>query len=90
MKIKLKQTKEVDVMLLEVAAKVRDCCYVTVIDGDGNTIHEHDGYVPSFFPEDHYGDYIYFDIDIDTGQILNWKKPTEAQLKEFLEGKENE
>jgi len=34
-------------------------------------------------PEDHCGDYVELDIDIDTGMILNWKKPTKAQLKEL-------
>jgi len=46
---------------------------------------EYDGYVPDWFPtpaEKHYGDYVSLDIDLDTGRILNWKKPTQAQLKE--------
>lgn len=46
---------------------------------------EHDGYVPQWFPNpnvQHYGDYVQLDIDIETGRILNWKKPTKAQLKE--------
>ena len=42
------------------------------------------GYVPDWFPnpkEDHCGDYVQLDIDVDTGRILNWKKPTQEQLK---------
>ena len=49
------------------------------IDGD---------YVPGWFPnpqEDHYGDYVTLDIDIETGKILNWKKPTAADLKKSFQ-----
>lgn len=49
---------------------------------------DYSGYVPAFFPnpkEDHYGDYVQLDIDIDTGMIKNWKKPTEKQLKDTFE-----
>tara|TARA_R110000868_G_scaffold203970_1_gene451987 strand:+ start:55 stop:294 length:240 start_codon:yes stop_codon:yes gene_type:complete len=52
---------------------------------DGKVVAEHDNYVPDFMPEDHYGDYVELDIDIDTGQILNWKKPTKAELKAQLD-----
>jgi hypothetical protein len=51
---------------------------------DGKEVRTHDGYVPDFFPGNHYGDYIDFDIDIDTGQILNWKRPTEAEINRDL------
>lgn len=44
---------------------------------------EYDGYVPDFFPGQHYGDYVQLDIDIETGQILNWKTPTKKQLEIF-------
>ena len=42
-----------------------------------------DGYVPDFFPGNHYGDYVMLDIDVDTGRITNWKKPTAKQLGIF-------
>ena len=41
------------------------------------------GYVPDFFPEQHWGDYVELKIDADTGQILNWKVPTKKDLKDF-------
>jgi hypothetical protein len=44
---------------------------------------EYDGYVPDFMPGEHYGDYVRLEIDLDTGKILNWKKPTTADLKIF-------
>jgi hypothetical protein len=43
-----------------------------------------DGYVPSWFPNpnvEHYGDYVQLHIDLETGQIINWKRPTQKQLK---------
>ncbi len=48
---------------------------------DGKEISSYDGYVPSWFPEGG-GDYVTLDIDIETGQIVNWKKPTQTQLDE--------
>jgi len=48
---------------------------------NGKTIGTYDGYVPDWIPGD-YGDYVRMSIDIDTGKILNWKKPTAAQLAE--------
>jgi len=49
----------------------------------------YNGYVPDWFPNttvEHYGDYVELDIDVDTGKIVNWKKPTEAQLKATFGG----
>jgi hypothetical protein len=46
---------------------------------------EYFGYVPDWLPNKntkHYGDYVELKIDIETGQILNWVKPTKAQLEE--------
>ena len=63
--------------------KIVDRCAFQLLIGD-KVVAEHDGYVPDFFPEEHYGDYIEFEIDIDTGQILNWKVPTKKELKEQL------
>jgi hypothetical protein len=45
-----------------------------------NESKSYNGYVPDFFPEEHWGDYVMLDIDIDTGKILNWKVPTQEQL----------
>jgi hypothetical protein len=52
---------------------------------DGIEVADHDGYVPDFFPGPHFGDYLMFDIDIDTGKILNWKRPTAKQIDEFID-----
>ena len=49
---------------------------------DGKQIGEYNGYVPDFMPGEHYGDYVELTIDVTTGQILNWKRPSMEQLNE--------
>ena len=72
--------------ILHVSGKTSDhCC--TELKIDGKTVKETDGYVPKIMPENG-GDYITLEIDIDTGQLLNWKKPSEAKLEEYLESEE--
>jgi hypothetical protein len=68
---------------IQVSAKCSDLCWMA-LDTDGKRVGEMDGYVPDWFPNptsEHYGDYVSLQIDLETGQILNWKKPTQAQLK---------
>ena len=48
---------------------------------DKKFVGEYDGVVPDFMPGQHFGDYVELNIDVDTGMILNWKKPTAKQLK---------
>ena len=72
--------------VIRVCAKCSDLCNVQLLPGlNGEGVSEHDGYVPSWLPNsevEHYGDYVELDIDLATGQILNWKRPTMGQLKE--------
>jgi hypothetical protein len=41
-------------------------------------------------PGEHYGDYIILDIDIDTGVIKNWKKPTKEVIKEWIKANDDD
>lgn len=66
-------------------AKVSDMCSIQVMDENGTVVRTHDGYVPDWFP-DGGGDYISLEIDVETGTILNWKRPTEQDLNS-LNGK---
>ncbi len=66
---------------IEICAKCSDT-FSAVLD-DGQTRKEYQGYVPDFFPEQHWGDYVQLKIDIDTGKILNWRKPTSKDLAIF-------
>lgn len=68
--------------ILSICAKCSDMFSSTLSLPDGTT-YDYEGYVPNFFPDDHWGDYIMLDIDINTGQILNWKIPTEVDLKQI-------
>lgn len=72
-----------------ISAKCSDNFYA-FLEEDGMKDHEYEGYVPKWFPDEHYGDYIMFDIDLDTGQILNWKPPTKEQVEETFGEAEKE
>jgi hypothetical protein len=60
--------------IIRVTAKCSDLWSHEVIGKNGKTLSSYDGYVPSFMPGEHYGDYVMLDIDPYTGKILNWKK----------------
>ena len=67
--------------VLRICAKCSDMFSANLCeDGKHKT---YGGYVPDFFPEEHYGDYVELKIDIDTGMILNWKKPNKKDLSIF-------
>lgn len=84
MKIDVKSITQVDIKTVEICCKVRDnfCCVLK--DQDGNKVIDYDGYVPGFMPGEHYGDYIELNIDLETGQILNWKNNIEIKIQEFI------
>lgn len=90
MKIGMKKTVDVDVKTVSLNAKVRDEGYYTFKDQDGEVVHDYEGYVPGFFPGQHYGDYLDFVIDLETGQILNWDSgAVKRQLAEFINGEDD-
>lgn len=68
-----------------VVAKCSDLCNIVYMDKDGNQVGERDGYVPDFMPNEHYGDYVEIEIDIATGRILDWKVPTQKELKDSMD-----
>lgn len=84
MQITIPDRRTVDAVRIEIQAKCSDMCRATLIAADGIDIKDHDGYVPDFMPGDHFGDYIILNIDLATGQILNWTPPTAEQLEEFV------
>ena len=90
MEVQVSFKKEVNVNRIKTCIKVCDRFTADVLDETGNTVRSiEDEYVPDCFPGQHYGDYLELDIDIETGQILNWKKPTPEQLSQLL-GEEDE
>ena len=87
-KLTMTKTVEVEAKTLRIYSKICDQFTGTLEDADGEIIAEWDNdYVPSFLPEQHDGDYLILDIDLETGQILNWKKPTREDLERYVMNK---
>lgn len=86
--IAMKKEVQVQAKKLSLCLKVSDYFAASLLDQDGNEIFDYEGYVPSFFPGQHYGNYVMLDIDLDTGQITNWKAPTTEDIQEWMEKKE--
>lgn len=73
MEIEVKKSATVKAKALKLNLCVRDSFCATLHAEDGSEICEQeDDYVPDFMPGEHYGDYVELEIDIETGQILNW------------------
>jgi len=66
--------------IMKINAKCSDLFYATFEVDKEQVGEDYDGYVPDFFPGKHFGDYVQLDIDIDTGNIVNWKKPTDEDI----------
>jgi hypothetical protein len=63
--------------------KVVDAGVYTLLDEDGDEVAERGDYVPDFFPGNHYGDYIRFNIDGD-GKIEGWSASPAAVAAAFF------
>jgi len=80
-----KPAQKSSVKIMSINAKCSDMFTATLTD-DKKTIGDFDGYVPAWFPnpnEEHYGDYVTLEIDVETGKIVNWKTPTAKDLSIF-------
>lgn len=85
MKLGIKRLVEVDAKELRIFCKVRDEFTAHVYDAAGNELGgQDDGYVPGFMPGDE-GDYLDLRIDLDTGQVTNWRKPDPKEIAEFID-----
>lgn len=75
-----------DKTVLEITAKCSDMFSHRIFTKNGELYREYSGYVPSFMPDEHFGDYVMLDIDPYTGKILNWKpwkKAKKTKAKQF-------
>ena len=89
MELEIQKPQTVNAKTLKIHLKVSDCFTAALVSDKGETIHDQDdGYVPGFMPGDHYGDYVILDIDIDTGMVTNWKKPTAQQIQSWMNPEE--
>jgi CDP-diacylglycerol pyrophosphatase len=64
---------------LHIHAQCVDRATVNAKDANRSTLLEHQGYLPHGLGLGG-GDYIKFEVDIETGQILNWEKPTYVSI----------
>jgi hypothetical protein len=78
------KTKKLVPAVLSIVAKCSDRCCASLQTKDGQVVFDYDGYVPELMPGEPYGDYIEIDIELATGKILNWKKPSQAKIKRFI------
>ena len=71
---------------LRISAKCSDLCWTEYTDKDGNKT-ESNSYVPANIGIGGLGgDYVDIDIDMKTGQILNWKPVSDAQVIKAQKG----
>lgn len=71
------ETKKNNVKEISITAHCSDCFAMQLHNDDGSQ-KEYKGYVPKFLGG---GDDVQLRIDVATGQILNWKPPTEEELE---------
>lgn len=96
MELDVVMPQKVKVKSVFLHAKLCDSGSYELRDESGKEVASRSDYVPSFFPDDedgssNYGDYLMLNIDLETGQILNWKKPNPADVaRAFGLSKESE
>lgn len=83
MELKIMKPQTVNAKIIRVHVKTSDRLSARVYSDKGELLKDHDGYTPGFFPEGG-GDYLVLNIDIDTGVIVNWVKPTAEVMEEFI------
>ncbi len=83
-----KKTTEITPKTMIINAKISGSMRATFKDEDGEVMKNYDGPVPEFMPEQHWGDYINLEIDIETGRILNWEAPRQ-DVADFMNAPEN-
>jgi hypothetical protein len=74
--------ENINLSTIKISAKCSDLFSMEIIDNKNNLINKYNGYVPKFIT-DRYGDFVEFEIDINTGKILNWN-PDKKLVEEFL------
>lgn len=91
MEIDVQVTKKMNIKRFRVEMKVTDRFGGIFIDSDGNKVKTiEDQSVPDFFPGQHHGDYLFLDIDLETGRIQNWQKPTPEELTRLYNGPQDD
>ena len=68
-------------MKLYISAKCSDLFFGEITNDEDKVIKEYDGYVPEELGIGG-GNYVEFEVDLKTGQILNWVPVTEIPEEE--------
>lgn len=85
MQINITKPVQVEAKEIRIHIKVSDSFAASINDQFGEEIAvQEDGYVPDFMPGQHYGDYLILNIDLDTGVVTNWNKPTQEEIESFI------
>lgn len=66
-------------MVIKISAKCSD-----LFSMEGPNGLQYSGYVPDFFPDEHFCDYVMLTIDTRSGKILNWGNVLDSQVKEVF------
>ncbi len=91
MQINITCKAQAEAKTLSIYCKVADSFTAHIHDANGAELGgQDDGYVPDFMPGKHYGDYVILDIDLETGLVTNWKKPTPEQIEKFINREDSE
>lgn len=88
-KIGMQKTVEVEAKYITIFIKACDTGSYKLLDGDHGEIAERsDDYVPNRIIPGEHGDYIDLKINLETGQIVNWEKPTAEDIQEAFFNKD--
>ena len=91
MKIRMMKQVNIEAKTLKIHIKFVDQFSASIVDQDGQEIWEQeDGYVPGFMPGPHYGDYLILDIDLDSGQVTNWRTPGADEIEALVNNQAGE
>lgn len=85
-RINITKPIRVDAKVIEIYLKIRDEFVCTIFDNAGQQLGEYEGYVPNDVVPGEFGDYLHLKIDLDTGQVLNWKVPSAKALERLING----
>lgn len=70
--------------VISISAKCSDL-FSAVLEQDGRFVGEYHGYVPEWIGDNGSEDYVEMTIDVETGQIIGWQKPTDDDLISMFE-----
>lgn len=71
--------------IMSMTVKCSDMFSCQITNGQQVVVEDYCDYVPDFMPDEHFGDYVILDIDLDTGKIVNWRKNASELVDQFID-----